>query len=296
MYTLRSSASDKFISTTCLLNDYQRNLETADMTTEAGYVPGRLDGKVALVTGSGRGIGAAIALQLGKLGAKVVVNYANSPAPAEEVVGLIKAFGTDAIALKADIRDVSQIVQLFDAAVAHFGHLDIAVSNSGVVSFGHLNDVTEEEFDRVFSLNTRGQYFVAREAYRHLSKGGRIILTSSNTSKDFSVPKHSLYSGSKGAIDSFVRILSKDCGDKKITVNAVAPGGTVTDMFHATSANYIPDGDKYTAEERMQMAAHASPLHRNGFPDDIARVVGFLASQEGEWVNGKVLTLDGGAA
>jgi tetrahydroxynaphthalene reductase len=260
------------------------------------YIPGRLDGKVALVTGSGRGIGKAIAVQLGRLGAKVVVNYANSAEHAERVVDEIKGLGSDAIALKADIRQVPQTVKLFDDAVAHFGHLDIAVSNSGVVSFGHLNDVTEEEFDRVFSLNTRGQFFVAREAYRHLNKGGRIILTSSNTSKDFSVPRHSLYSGSKGAVDSFVRIFSKDCGDKKITVNAVAPGGTVTDMFHDVSQHYIPNGDKYTAEERQQMAAHASPLHRNGYPEDVAHVVAFLTSNEAEWINGKVITLDGGAA
>lgn len=260
------------------------------------YNPYRLDGKVALVTGSGRGIGAAIAIQLGSLGAKVVVNYANAAEHAEKVVAKIKSLNSDAIALKADVRDVSQIAKLFDDAVAHFGHLDIAVSNSGVVSFGHLKDVTEEEFDRVFSLNTRGQFFVAREAYRVLQEGGRIILTSSNTSKDFSVPKHSLYSASKGAIDTFVRILSKDCGDKKITVNGVAPGGTVTDMFHAVSHHYIPGGEKFSAEERQQMAAHASPLHRNGFPEDIARVVGFLASKEGEWINGKVITLDGGAA
>jgi tetrahydroxynaphthalene reductase len=194
------------------------------------------------------------------------------------------------------VRQVSETVKLFDFAVSHFGHLDIAVSNSGVVSFGHLKDVTEEEFDRVFSLNTRGQFFVAREAYRCLTEGGRIILTSSNTARDFSVPKHSLYSASKGAIDSFVRILSKDCGDKRITVNAVAPGGTVTDMFHAVSQHYIPNGESFTPEERQQMAAHASPLHRNGFPEDIARVVAFLASKEGEWINGKSITLDGGAA
>lgn len=260
------------------------------------YVPGRLDGKVALVTGSGRGIGAAIATHLGKLGAKVVVNYANSAEHAEKVVADIKSLGSDAVAFKADVRDVSQTVKLFNDAVAHFGRLDIAVSNSGVVSFGHLKDVTEEEFDRVFSLNTRGQFFVAREAYRVLSEGGRIVLTSSNTSRDFSVPNHSLYSGSKGAVDSFVRILSKDCGDKKITVNGVAPGGTVTDMFHAVSQHYIPNGEAYSAEERQKMAAHASPLHRNGFPEDIARVVGFLASTDGEWINGKVITLDGGAA
>lgn len=111
----------------------------------------------------------------------------------------------------------------------------------------------QEEFDRVFSLNTRGQFFVAREAYRHLNEGGRIILTSSNTSQDFSVPNHSIYSGSKGAIDSFVRIMSKDAGKKKITVNAVAPGGTVTDMFHDVAHHYIPGGEKYAPEELQQV-------------------------------------------
>ena len=174
---------------------------------------------------------------------------------------------------------------------------------------------SQEEFDRVFSLNTRGQFFVAREAYRHLNESGRIIMMSSNTAKDFSVPKHSLYSGSKGAIDSFVRVFAKDCGDKKITVNAVAPGGIITDMFHDVSQHYIPNGEKYTAEERQQviysaesnpkskepaddgqMEAHASPIVRNGFPIDIARAVCFLASKEAEWVNGKTITLDGGAA
>ncbi len=262
----------------------------------SSYVPGRLDGKVALVTGSGRGIGAAIANQLGLLGAKVVVNYANSAEHANKVVAQIKASGSDAVAFKADVRDVKQTIKLFDDAVAHYGHLDIAVSNSGVVSFGHLKEVTEEEFDRVFSLNTRGQFFVAREAYRTLNEGGRIIMMSSNTAQTFSVPRHALYSASKGAIDSFVRVLSKDVGDRKITINAVAPGGTVTDMFHATSHHYIPGGEKFTAEERQAMAAQASPLNRNGFPEDVGNVVGFLASKEAEWINGKTITLDGGLA
>ncbi|ERF68104.1 Versicolorin reductase [Endocarpon pusillum Z07020] len=262
----------------------------------APYIPYRLDGKVALVTGSGRGIGAAMAVELGRCGAKVAINYANSRESAEKVVDEIKGLGSDAAAFQADVRQVAQTTKLMDDVVKHFGGLDIVCSNSGVVSFGHFGDVTEEEFDRVFSINTRGQFFVAREAYRHLNEGGRIILMSSNTAKDFSVPRHSLYSGSKGAIESFVRVMSKDAGQKKITVNAVAPGGTVTDMFHEVSQHYIPNGEKYTAEERQQMAAHASPLTRNGYPVDIARVVCFLASKEAEWVNGKIITIDGGAA
>lgn len=104
------------------------------------------------------------------------------------------------------------------------------------------DNLLQEEFDRVFNINTRGQFFVAREAYKHLNEGGRIILMSSNTSRDKVVPKHSVYSGSKGAIESFVRVLALDCGKKKITVNAVAPGGTVTDMFHAVARDYIPNG------------------------------------------------------
>ena len=138
-----------------------------------------LNGKVALVTGAGRGMGRETALELGRRGAKVVVNYANSDSSAEEVVSEIKAMnnkGGDAIAIKADVSKVSDIVMMFEKAMEHFGRLDIVCSNSGVVSFGHLKDVTEEEFDRVFAINTKGQFFVAREAYKHLSVGGRIIL------------------------------------------------------------------------------------------------------------------------
>lgn len=118
-----------------------------------------------------------------------------------------------------------------------------------------LNLDKQEEFDRVFTINTRAQFFVAREAYRHLRPGGRIILMSSNTANSFTVPRHALYSGSKGAIESFVRVMAKDCGDRKITVNAVAPGGTVTDMFHEVSQHYIPGGEKYSAEERQEVSA-----------------------------------------
>lgn len=107
----------------------------------------------------------------------------------------------------------------------------------------------QEEFDRVFTINTRGQFFVAREAYKSLSEGGRIILMSSNTAKDYAVPKHAVYSGSKGAIDSFVRVLALDCGKKKITVNAVAPGGTVTDMFYSVAKHYIPNSDGFSDEK-----------------------------------------------
>ncbi|KAH8703356.1 17-beta-hydroxysteroid dehydrogenase [Talaromyces proteolyticus] len=260
------------------------------------YLPYRLDGKVALVTGAGRGIGAAMAVSLGKCGAKVIVNYAKSSGPANKIVEEIKSLGTDSVAIQADVSQVSQTVRLFERAVKVFGGLDIVCSNAGVVSFGHLSEVTEEEFDRVFNINTRGQFFVAREAYKHLNSPGRIIFMSSNTADSFTVPRHSLYSASKGAINTFVRCLAKDCGDKEITVNAVAPGGTVTDMFHETAKDYLPNSDHFTKEQILDIVARVSPLTRCGYPIDIAKVVCFLASSESEWINGKIIGLDGGAA
>jgi tetrahydroxynaphthalene reductase len=237
-------------------------------------LPYRLDGKVALLTGAGRGIGAEMALQLPRCGAKVVVNYVRSTQSAEKVVQEIKGLGSDSIAIQADVSKVSDTIRLFEDAVKHFGKLDVVCSNSGVVSFGHLEDITEislvdipsqilkrrltfsqEEFDRVFNLNTRGQFFVAQQAYKHLSIGGRIILVSSNTAINFTVPKHSLHSASKAAINAFVRVLAKDCGMKKITVNAVAPGGIVTDMLQETAKDYLQNADHLSKEEILNVSS-----------------------------------------
>ncbi|KAH7035542.1 uncharacterized protein B0I36DRAFT_360890 [Microdochium trichocladiopsis] len=260
-----------------------------------GLASASLAGKVALVTGAGRGIGREMALELGRRGAKVIVNYANSVESAEEVVQQIKKSGSDAAAIKANVSDVDQIVALFAEAVKVFGRLDIVCSNSGVVSFGHVKDVTPEEFDRVFTINTRGQFFVAREAHKHLEVGGRLILMGSITGQAKGVPKHAVYSGSKGAIETFVRCMAVDFGDKKITVNAIAPGGIKTDMYHAVCREYIPGGTELNNEEVDEYAATWSPLRRVGLPIDVARVVCFLASQDGGWINGKVLGVDGHA-
>lgn len=149
-----------------------------------------------------------MAVELGRRGAKVVVNYANSSKAADEVVAEIMSNGSDAVAIQANVSVVSDIISLFDQAVAHFGHLDIVCSNSGVVTFGHVKDVTEEEYDRVMNINTRGQFFVAREAYKHLSIGGRLIMMGSITGQAKGVPMHTVYSGSKGAIETFVRCMA----------------------------------------------------------------------------------------
>jgi len=254
-----------------------------------------LEGKNALVTGSGRGIGKEMALELARRGANIVVNYANSAEAAEQVVTDIKAMGRDAIAIKANVANVDETIRMFEEAKAHFGQLHIVSSNSGVVSFGHLKDVTEEEFDRVFRINTRGQFFVAREAYKNLEVGGRIILMGSITGQAKGVPKHATYSGSKGAIETFTRCMAIDCGDKKITVNCVAPGGIKTDMYHAVCKEYIPNGDKLSNDQVDEYAATWSPLNRVGQPLDVARVVAFLASEDGAWINGKVIGIDGHA-
>lgn len=260
-----------------------------------GLESASLAGKVALVTGAGRGIGREMALELGRRGAKVIVNYANSTESAEEVVAQIKKGGSDGASIKANVANVDEIVRMFEEAVKVFGKLDIVCSNSGVVSFGHVKDVTPEEFDRVFNINTRGQFFVAREAYKHLEVGGRLILMGSITGQAKGVPKHAVYSGSKGTIETFVRCMAIDFGDKKITVNAVAPGGIKTDMYHAVCREYIPNGPTLNDDEVDEYAAGWSPLHRVGLPIDVARVVCFLASQDGEWINGKVLGIDGAA-
>jgi tetrahydroxynaphthalene reductase len=219
-----------------------------------------------------------MALELARRGADVIVNYANSSEAADDVVETIKKLGRRSIAIKANVANVDETVKMFEEAKATFGKLHIVSSNSGVVSFGHMKDVTPEEFDRVFNINTRGQFFVAREAYKHLEIGGRIILMGSITGQAKGVPKHAVYSGSKGAIETFTRCMAIDAGDKKITVNCVAPGGIKTDMYHAVCKEYIPGGDKMNNDEVDVYAATWSPHNRVGQPIDIARVVSGLFS------------------
>lgn len=149
-----------------------------------------------------------MACELGRRGAKVIVNYANSDAAAAEVVNTIKKAGSEAVAIKGNVSIVSDIINLFDQAKKVWGKLDIVCSNSGVVTFGHIKDVTEEEYDRVMNINTRGQFFVAREAYKNLEVGGRLVMMGSITGQAKGIPAHTVYSGSKGAIETFVRCMA----------------------------------------------------------------------------------------
>ena len=248
----------------------------------------RLAGKVAVVTGSGRGIGRAIAIKLGQEGASVVVNYRKSAEEAEAVVKDIKQQGSEAVAIQADMSQVAEISQLFDKAVDHFGKLEILVSNAGVEHFGKLEEVTPEEFDRTFAVNTRGQFFAMREAAKRMSDGGRIVCMSS-ISTTHSVHDHAVYGGSKAANEAFARHLALDLGERGITVNAVAPGATKTDMYDKYVDLYS-QSDKPIEEQMKQL----SPLGRAGEPQDIANVIAFLVSDEGGWLTGQTIHATGG--
>ncbi|MCJ1338122.1 Arp2/3 complex subunit, actin nucleation center [Bachmanniomyces sp. S44760] len=247
----------------------------------------RLDGKVALVTGAGRGIGRGVAIELGSRGASVVVNFAKSTESAEEVVQVIQNAGGKAVAVKADISIVEDITRLFETTIAHFGKLDIVVSNSGMESFEKIESVTPEIYDRVFNLNARGQFFVGQHAYKHLSNGGRVVLMSSIAAGILGVKDHALYAGSKSAVEGFTRCFATDFGRRGITVNAIAPGGIKSDMFAHAAWRYIPGADPSWSGEVIErtMAEHC-PLKRCALPVDVARVVAFLASEDGGWING----------
>ena len=252
----------------------------------------RLEGKVAIVTGSSRGIGKGIAIKLAIEGAKVVVNYSSSPDKAKEVVNEINNNGGEAIAIEADMSKIDQIKQLVAKTVDKYGQLDILVSNAGIEHFGSFEEVTEEEFDKVFSVNTRGQFFAMQEAAKRMKDGGRLICTSSiSASKGFI--NHSVYSGSKGANESFARNLAVDLGPRGITVNAIAPGATKTDMYEHNANLYRDPDSKLSVDEQMNKF---SPLGRVGTPEDIANVVAFLASNEAGWITGQVIHVTGGMA
>ncbi|KUJ15367.1 putative versicolorin reductase [Mollisia scopiformis] len=261
-----------------------------------GYQGGALDGKVALVTGSGRGIGKGIALEFAQRGASVVINYNNNSKGAEALVAEIEATGSKAFAIKADVTKVAEVKRLFQEAVDHFGHVDIVMSNSGTESFKPELEITEEDYDKVFNLNTKAQFFVAQQAYKHLEHGGRIILMSSVAATMTGVTNHALYAGSKAAVEGFTRSFSADCGHKGITVNAIAPGGVKSDMFEQNAWHYAPGATpSWPIEAIEQGIAALCPLKRVAVPQDIARVVAFLASRESEWINGQIIKLSGGS-
>lgn len=258
-----------------------------------------LHGKVALITGAGRGIGRGCAIELGKRGASVVVNYANSKSSADEVCREIEATGTGAkaISIQADVSKVAEIERLFQESKKAFGKIDIVMSNSGTESWDKTEEITEEKFDHVFNLNARAQFFVGQAAWKHLEDNGRLILMSSIAAGLLGVKDHVLYNASKMAVIGMIKAFATDFGTRGITVNGVAPGGIKSDMFTQNAWHYIPGGTpEWPAEKIEKLMADHCPLGRCALPEDVARVVAFLASGDGGWVNGQVITISGGSS
>jgi len=244
----------------------------------------KLAGKVAVVTGASKGIGAAIAKALAKDGAAVVVNYASSKAGADAVVDAITAAGGRAVAVQADVSQAAQARGLVEAAVQQFGRLDVLVNNSGVYEFAAIEEVTEEHYRRIFDVNVLGVLLATQAASKHLGEGGSIINISSVVT-DVLMPTSAVYSGTKGALNAISGVLANELAPRKIRVNVVSPGYVVTEGTHTAGI----------AGSEMEAGLVAqTPLGRSGQPDDIAGVVAFLASDDARWVTGEVINASGG--
>ncbi len=244
----------------------------------------KLTGKVAVVTGASKGIGAAIAKTLAAEGASVVVNYASSKDGADKVVAAITAAGGKAVAVGGDVSKAADAEGIVNAAIASYGRLDILVNNSGVFEFSPIEAITEEHFHRQFNTNVFGLLLVTQAAVKHMQAGASIINIGSVVSR-VTPPGSAVYSGTKGAVDAITGVLSKELGPKQIRVNGLNPGMVETEG--STSAGIIgSDFEKSTVAD--------TPLGRVGQPVDIAKVAAFLASDEAGWITGELINTSGG--
>lgn len=240
--------------------------------------------KVALVTGASRGIGRAVALRLADDGFTVVVSFAGNAQKAAGVVNDIKQAGGTAIALQADVANTADVEQLFQQALSTFGRIDVVVNSAGIMSLSPIAAGDLAQFDQIIAINLRGTYIVLAQAARHVADGGRIIVLSSTAiAKAF--PTYGAYIASKAGVEGLVPVLANELRGRSITVNAVAPGPVATELFF--------NGKSEALVEQM---SKAPPLERLGQPEDIARVVSFLAGPDGDWVNAQVLRANGGLA
>jgi 3-oxoacyl-[acyl-carrier protein] reductase len=238
--------------------------------------------RTAIVTGSSRGIGAAVARRLAKDGFSVVVNYTGNAAEAESVVGSIKQGGGNALSIQADVSDPAAMRRMFDQAAAVSGGVDVLVNNAGIMQLAKISDADDGFFDRHIAINLKGVFNGMREAAKRLRGGGRIISFSSSVVGLYQ-PTYGVYAATKGGVEAMTHVLANELRGRNITVNAVAPGPTATDLFL-----------KGKPKEVIDHLAKLAPLERLGEPRDIAAVVAFLASPDGSWINGQVLRANGG--
>jgi 3-oxoacyl-[acyl-carrier protein] reductase len=244
----------------------------------------KLTGKVAVVTGASKGIGAAIAASLAAAGASVVVNYASSKSGAEAVVTAITKAGGKAVAVGGDVSKAAEAQGIIDAAIKNYGRLDILVNNSGVYEFAPIEAVTEESFHRIFNINVLGLLLTTQAAVKHLGEGASIINISSAVTR-VTPPNSAVYTATKGAVDAITGVLSRELGAKKIRVNAINPG--IVETEGTNSAGFI--GSDF---EKGLIAQ--TPLGRTGRPGDIASIATFLASDDSAWLTGELLIASGG--
>ena len=240
------------------------------------------NGKVALVTGASRGIGAEVARRLAREGFTVVINYSGNAAPAEELAREIELAGGQALTAKADVTEAQAVRRMFDAAEAAFGGVDVLVNNAGIMMLSPLAEADDESFDRQFGVNLKGTFNTLREAAKRLRDGGRIINFSTSV-VGLKLETYGIYAATKAAVETLTAIMAKEMRGRNITVNAVAPGPVATELFLNGKS-----------EDLIARMARMNPLERLGTPEDIAAAVAFLAGPDGGWINGQTLRANGG--
>lgn len=239
-------------------------------------------GRSAIVTGASRGIGAAVAERLARDGIAVAVNFSSNPAPAQALVDKITQAGGRAVVVQADVSNSSAVRTMFDRIEAEFGGVDILVNNAGIMQLSNIADADDALFDRHIAVNLKGVFNGLREAAKRLREGGRIINFSSSVVGLYQ-PTYAIYAATKAGVEAMTHILSKELRGRNITVNAIAPGPTATDLFLEGKSKEVIDH-----------MAKLAPLERLGKPEDIANAVAFLASPDAAWINGQVLRANGG--
>lgn len=245
----------------------------------------KLSGKVALVTGASKGIGAGIAKEMAAAGASVVVNYASSKKGADEVVEEIKRNGGKAIALQADMAKKTEIERLFSESMRAFGRIDILVNNAGIYEFAPLEAITEEHFHKHFNLNVLGLILASQQAVKYFGREGGSIINISSLASTKAPATFAVYSATKGAVDTLTRALANELGPRNIRVNAINPGVVITEGVHAAGV---------VGSDFEKQAVAQTPLGRTGLPADIGPAAVFLASSDASWITGECWVISGG--